>query len=280
MELNIKKSITENGFVILRNVFSETELSNLRSKVIEILTDHPNVKHDPLDKYYLSHRTDNGVLYDVFQRYPVFQPFVRNHLLLDAVEQYLGANFYLYVNSFLYKPQGVSNEVPFHQDFLSRPKEDEKLLAWIAVDNATKDNGCLKVIPGSHKEGFREWFRVEGETHHDRIKISPEEEQEAIKVELNAGDVLLFSNYLIHGSDQNNTPDTRMAYRIVFKSLNKAEIPRATPIMLRGGYPEYVKTLSDLTNEIGTIETNKTQKSEKNFIQKLINKIGYRLTRI
>lgn len=269
--MEIKKQFEKNGFVILKNVFKDENLEKIR-ELTSLIVEKEHVNYNPLDNYYLRHRFDNGVLYDVFQRHPEFAPFVRNEKLLDAVENIFESSFYLYVNSFLYKPSDRNNEVPFHQDFLSRPTESQKLLAWIAIDDATKENGCLKVIPGSHSQGFRKWYRVENETHHDRIYIDQDEIDKAIYVELNAGDVLLFSNYLIHGSDQNNSSKNRRAYRIVYKSLDDSVIPRGTPIMLRGGLPEYLAKLEKPLEE--TPKTNLKAQNSSGFYSKIKKIIG------
>ncbi len=279
------ESLKENGFVILKNVFSETELVKIREFSNSLIDLGKQTIDNPLDQYYFKHRYDNGVLYDVFQRHPEFQSFATNKVILDEIEKGLGSSFYLYVNSFLYKPHDKSNEVPFHQDFLSRGDESEKLIAWISFDHATKENGCLKIIPSSHKNGFREWYTVDGETHHDRIKISDEELKKAIYVELNPGDVLIFNNCLIHASDQNNSPKPRRAFRVVYKALNKAEIPRSTPLMLRGGGADFLKE----NYMISTIQEKKisdskekveVNKSKKNFVQKVCHKVGKKLLSI
>lgn len=153
----------------------------------------------------------------------------------------MGNSFYLYVSSFLYKPNNVSNEVPWHQDFMNRPDKSEKITTWISLDNSHIKNGCLKLIPGSHKHGFREWFNAKGETHHNRLKQDFFNIEDAIYVEMNACDILVFSNYLIHSSEQNQSPVNRKELRFVYKSLDNTAIPRGSPIMMRGGMPEHLK---------------------------------------
>lgn len=256
----------KDGYILLKGVFEENYLSQIRSKIDELIAYSQKELDDPLDEHFLKHRVDNGVLYDVYQRHPFFRPMAENPVLLDEVEKILGANFYLYVNSLLYKPKSKNNEVPWHQDFLSRPNESEKILTWMAIDNATKENGCLKVIPGSHKKGFRDWYRVKGATHHDRIKIDEKELQNASYVEMKAGDVLVFSNYLIHSSDENNSDLPRRAFRAVFKKLDDAKIPRGAPIMMR----------SNLNLEkVGQFKTQ-----QKSTAKKLLNRIGNYLSTI
>ena len=144
------------------------------------------------------------------------------------------------MNSFLYKPPGRSNEVPWHQDFLNKPHESEKILAWIALDDATISNGCLKVIPESHRQGFKDWYTKKGETHHDRLVEGSFNEEDKKYIEMKKGDVLLFSNYLIHGSDQNDSEFHRRAYRVVYKRIDTTFTPRGGPIVMCGNHPNTV----------------------------------------
>ncbi|MDQ8188853.1 phytanoyl-CoA dioxygenase family protein [Roseibacillus persicicus] len=235
--------LKDNGYRILRGVFSKEEteeLAKFSNRVIDYATEGAN---DPFGIDYMKHRTDNGVLYDLYQRHPQYRKFAESSDILDAVAEHLGESIYLYVNSFLYKPGDRDNVVPWHQDFLSRPDESEKILAWISLDHATKKNGCLKVLPGSHKDGFREWYRVEGETHHDRIRLDGLDLDSVEYLELEPGDVMLFSNYVIHGSDQNSSDLPRRAYRVVYKALDTAEVPRGGAITLRGGTPDDLRKI-------------------------------------
>jgi ectoine hydroxylase-related dioxygenase (phytanoyl-CoA dioxygenase family) len=92
----------------------------------------------------------------------------------------------------------------WHQDEYYIPTRDRSLTgAWIAMDNATVENGCLWVIPGSHKHGIL-WPQ---HTHDDRrfdcageAGGYPYTDEDAIPVEVNAGSVVVFNGYLLHRS--------------------------------------------------------------------------------
>lgn len=245
-EIEVDGDIHEDGFCILRDVFTEDYLESKRELVHDIIEYREEGYVDPLtgpDTEYMDHRVDQGVLYDVFWRYPKLQDMPRNERILDAVESVIGPNIYLYATSVVYKPPEGRNEVPLHQDYLGRADESERYIAWMPLYDATKNNGCLKAIPGSHKDGFRDYYTVEGETHHKRLEESEYSEDNLEYFEMGAGDVLLFHHQLIHGSDEVTVDDPRHAYRAVYKSPSKEDIemPRGSPIMLRGGDPESLK---------------------------------------
>lgn len=191
----------------------------------------------------------------------------------------LGENIYLYVNSVVYKPKGRENDVPWHQDFLSRPEESRRYIAWIALHDANRENGCLKVIPGSHKRGYLPWHRVEGETHHDRVRSELVDEKLAEYLELDAGDVLLFDQCLLHSSDKVDTDAPRMVFRVVYKALDGVEIPRGAPIVVKGGRTKSLKTSDGNRPAAGGSEDKTHSQADKPIgqLRLLARKIDNRL---
>lgn len=238
-----KKEFQENGYVILKKVFCEEKLSSVRL-LQERITEYADKKlEDPFSPWSLLHRSDQGVLYDLYQRHPEFQDMATNARVVECLSSMLGDNIYLYDNSLIYKPKGRSNGVPWHQDFISRPQEPLKIIVWMALDNVTRENGALQIIPGSHKNGHLPWHRVKGETHHDRVNPEYVEKlRDKIKyAELEAGDVLLFNMMVMHSSDEVHTDAPRRAFRCSYQSMDKEIFtPRQSPIVVKGGGPEFL----------------------------------------
>jgi phytanoyl-CoA hydroxylase len=258
----------QDGFVVLRSVFSADELQGLGDLLKRIVTYAERGLEDPFARFYLGHRADQGVLYDLYQRHPEFVPFARNRRILDALSEVLGEDLLLYENSVVYKPKGKRNGVPFHQDFISRPDEPRKFIAWMAIDEVTKDGGALKIIPGSHKTGFLPWHRVAGEAHHDRIDEDAIDTAHPVHVTLAPGDVLIFNQLVVHGSDEAHTDSLRLVYRVSYQGFDEILVPRGSPITLRGGLPEdmamrYPKLLPSF--------------EKRGLVRRVINKVGRKL---
>jgi len=274
---NTGEMLSENGFCVIEDVFDEDELQVRRDLVNETIDFYEAGNADPFDgehSEYSRHRVDQGVLYDVFQRYPPFQEMATNERVLDTVESVLGSNIYLYVNSVVYKPEDGANEVPFHQDFMDRPEESDRYIAWMPLYDATRENGCLKVIPGSHKEGFGSYHVEEGETHHTRLDKDQYDEEEIEYLEMEAGDVLLFHQHLMHGSDEVTSSKPRHAFRSVYKAPSPDDVvtPRGGPVMLRGGDPESLRA-ADATAERSEPEEEGTVKKGLHFIGRRLQEI-------
>ncbi|HET6725380.1 MAG TPA: phytanoyl-CoA dioxygenase family protein [Gammaproteobacteria bacterium] len=242
MPKHAKLDLVENGFTILEGVYSAEEVAAARTLIVRVIEYAERGLEDPFDRYYLPHRSDQGVLYDVVQRHPGLWQLARSPQVLDIVASVLGDDVLMYENSVVYKPKGKRNSVPFHQDFISRPDEPLKLIAWTALEPVTVASGAMKVIPGSHRNGFLPWHRVKGETHHDRINESAMPTDTAVYAELEPGDVLIFNQLLVHGSDEVHTDSLRVALRVSYQGFGSVETPRGTPLVMRGGDPEHLAT--------------------------------------
>lgn len=226
----------KDGYVILKNIINRRTLGKLKRQLnneVKHLRGSYDAEQDKMTQWCLPHRLDNGVLYDTYQRYPYMRPLAEHSKITDFIQQRFNSGVYLYVSSYLFKPPGSDNQVPWHQDFLSQPDKHDKIVVWIALDNMRRNNGCIKVIPGSHKGGFRQFTKTAGATHHSSIELTQEDEANVRYVEMQAGDALVFSNYLIHSSEQNDSADYRRAARFVYASSDHLVMPRCTPIIIK-----------------------------------------------
>jgi phytanoyl-CoA hydroxylase len=109
------------------------------------------------------------------------------------------------------KPPGLPGQA-WHQDERYIPTRDRSLLgAWIALDDATIENGCLWVLPGSHRMGYLHPTRDHGRP--DEFDPSEEafgfDDRDAVPVEAKPGDVIFFNGYLLHRSLKNRSTGTR-----------------------------------------------------------------------
>lgn len=258
------------GFIVLRSVFTEETLAPMRALLCEIIDYADRNYYDPFTRYYMKHRSDQGVLYDIYQRHPEVGVFARNPVILESLSKILGGDILLYENSVVYKPKGRKNGVPFHQDFISRPNEPPKFIAWMAIDPVRKDGGALKVIPGSHRGGFLPWHRVKGETHHDRIDPSKLDISNLQHIELDPGDVLIFNQLVVHGSDEAHTDSLRLVYRVSYQSFDEIYVPRGAPIVVHGGRPD----------SLSTRFTMPEGSQKKSLVRRAINRVGRTLASV
>ena len=141
-------------------------------------------------------------------------PLVREYLgharITDVLTQLVSPNVKCMQSMLFVKAPGKPGQ-SWHQDEYFIPTRDQSLIgAWIAVDDAAVENGCLWVIPGSHKEGYlRRRLPYRGDQYGDKdvCDLAPYTEDDAVPVEVPSGSVVFFHGYLLHSSRANRTKD-------------------------------------------------------------------------
>ncbi len=144
---------------------------------------------------------------------PVVRHYTTHPKIAEVLGRIVGAHLGKWWNGgvkcmqsmFFAKPPGKPGQA-WHQDEVFIPTRDRSLCGvWIAVDDATVDNGCLWVLPGSHRKGMLYPYR--DHDRPDQFDVSPEsygfDDLNEIPVELPAGSVLFFNGYLLHRSKPN-----------------------------------------------------------------------------
>jgi len=138
-----------------------------------------------------------------------FLNFGRMPAILDMVEQLIGPDFALWNSSFFAKPARVGTRTPWHQDGEYWPiRPLATCSVWIAVDPANRENGCLRVIPGSHRRrelGRHDFNGAEGLSLPLEIRAGEFDETAARDIVLDTGQVSLHDIYLVHGSEPNTS---------------------------------------------------------------------------
>ena len=142
-----------------------------------------------------------------------FLDIARIPAILDMVEQLIGPDFALWNSSFFAKPARVGTRTPWHQDGEYWPiRPLTTCSVWIAVDPATRENGCLRVIPGSHRRrelGSHDFNGADGLSLPLEIREDEFDEATARDLVLDTGQVSLHDVYLIHGSEPNHSEKPR-----------------------------------------------------------------------
>jgi ectoine hydroxylase-related dioxygenase (phytanoyl-CoA dioxygenase family) len=134
---------------------------------------------------------------------PVLEGVARTPAVVDLLTAVIGPNVKLVQTMLFIKSEGRPGQA-WHQDEYFIPTRDRSLAAaWIALDDATVENGCLWVIPGSHRRGVLYPDREHDNTDFDCSVESygfAYSEADAVPVEVPAGAVVLFDGYLLHRS--------------------------------------------------------------------------------
>jgi hypothetical protein len=107
-----------------------------------------------------------------------------------------------------------SGEIPWHQDWFYWSMEPPMgVTAWLALDRTTRENSCVRVIPGSHKRAIPH-VPVHGKSFQTGADPALFDESQAVDMELEAGEFFLFNERLLHGSLPNRSRSPRLGLAI------------------------------------------------------------------
>ena len=142
----------------------------------------------------------------------IFNEFINNQVLCDILEDILGPNVDCFLSQFIFKNPGAWGQ-PWHQDSSYFPFDREPQVgAWLATSEATLENGCLVILPGSHKEHLHEHLPDDREgSNYGYTEIKDHDFSKEVPMALDTGDLLLFHSFLMHKSYDNNSQARRTA---------------------------------------------------------------------
>ena len=141
--------------------------------------------------------------------------------LLDAVESFLGPDLVIDGTLVFYKPPHDSSYASWHQDSVySGWHLTPSISAWIALTSSNRNNGCMRVVPGSHKLGLLEHDNVLDDPNllnrrGERIRMDVKE-SDAIDVVLRPGEMSLHHTNIVHGSNANTSDGPRIGFIVRF----------------------------------------------------------------
>jgi hypothetical protein len=143
--------------------------------------------------------------------------------VLDLVTPILGPDVALFSSHFLCKPAGDGRRVPWHQDsFYWRHMMDpvQVVTVWLAIDPSTADNGAMRVIPRTHRDGDAAYEDVDVSinTFPKEIKRELLREDQAVTLALRPNHCSLHDAGLFHGSARNLSTTRRCGYTMRYMS--------------------------------------------------------------
>jgi len=197
----------ENGFLVVEDALSRAELDEVLSETTEICRGaRGQIGGLPTVTPAM---TDEDVLRQVLCiHFPhklseVMKSKLGHPTIVDVLTKCISPNVKCMQSMLFVKSSGKPGQA-WHQDEVYIPTRDRSLTGgWIALDDATVENGCLWVIPGSHKRGimyFQEWH---GDPRFDcalEARRFPWSNDDAVPVEVKAGSIVFFNGYLLHRS--------------------------------------------------------------------------------
>jgi phytanoyl-CoA hydroxylase len=138
--------------------------------------------------------------------------------LMPLLDQLIGSGHRMIQDMALLKPPFRGAEKPWHQDtaYFDYTPLGGVIGVWIALDEATVENGCMQVIPGSHLDGPAKHYHV----RDCQLEDGGVQVDRAVVVPLKPGGALFFSGLIHHGTPPNTSGDRRRALQFHYAAAN------------------------------------------------------------
>lgn len=206
----------ENGYLLhKKQLFSQEKLDELTNIFEDQLAKKGSKLSDELDT---PHFREERLL-----------KFLLSDEVLDLVEPIIGPNIGLWSSHFICKDPFKGRATPWHEDssyWKGRLDRFDKIITvWLAIDKSWKENGCMRVIPKTHLNGFSDYEGVDGATNLFNTQIKQVNEELAVDFELERGECSLHDSRMIHGAKPNLSPYRRCGYTMRYFSTECRVLP-------------------------------------------------------
>ena len=227
------------GYLMAKNAVSREQLTKLQSE-IKVWVDESRQHTKPYGEPTIDGRprfdmgTDHTALKPALRRInnpsdiseSYFQ-VMSDSKMVDMVADLIGVNVKFHHCKINLKCPGANTTVHYHQDFAFTPhSNDDVVTALLLLDDVTEDNGCLMVVPGSHKGKMYSLY--DGKQFIGRVDDATETflKSKQIPVVGSAGDVCLMHTRLAHGSAPNKSAHSRGLYICVYTAADAVPLAR------------------------------------------------------
>ncbi|WP_254443810.1 phytanoyl-CoA dioxygenase family protein [Ruegeria sp. HKCCA4008] len=206
---DIATTYERDGFVAPLDILTVSEVQTLRDdfeKAERTLRDDP-------EKLKLLYSYPDRLI-------PSFDALLRHPKLIEAASTVLGPDLMVWSGALFVKEARSSKIVSWHQDLTYWGLDDaEEVTCWVAISEASEQSGCMKFVPGSHKN--RIVPHVDTFSKNNLLSRGQEiavdvNEQDAVAAELRAGQASMHHGHLFHASGPNNTDDRRIGAALRF----------------------------------------------------------------
>jgi hypothetical protein len=207
----------EQGYLKFGRIFTAREMAELDEHVTEMIAALPEGKRpEELD---VPHFTD-----------PWLFRYLVDPRVLDVIEDFIGPDIALWSSHFIAKPGGDGKIVPWHTDgayWNGRLDPMDVITLWLAVDPAAAENGCMRVLPGSHRalrSHIDSYEPVDHASNVFPVRIPPGliDESCSVDLELEVGECSFHDAWTIHGSNANLSTRRRCGYTMRYMPASVA----------------------------------------------------------
>jgi ectoine hydroxylase-related dioxygenase (phytanoyl-CoA dioxygenase family) len=196
------------GWVIPQFRLPADRVDALRGALDELIRNNPGVRPEKLVSAHIEGDNGEGV-----RGSAAFLALAQDPQIVELVSGVIGDDIVLWGCHVFCKPAGDGYETPWHQDGHYWPiRPLANCTVWVALEASTRENGCLRVIPRSHRDRVLHEHLHEDRTDltlNQRMAAGSFDETQAVDLELQPGQMSLHEVYMIHGAAANRSAKRR-----------------------------------------------------------------------
>ena len=198
----------EAGYFLLDSAFTPQEIAAVIAEIDPVETRQEAALAKSGQEHFIYKPGQITFTIHMVMRSAALRAFSRHRVFLDLCHDLMGPKARLYWDQAVYKKPGMAQDFPWHQDNgYTFTSPQQYLTCWVALTDATVENGCPWVVPGLHRVGTLAHRSTP--YGHACLEGMPEG---AVAVPAKAGDIVVFSSLTPHRTGPNLTGETRRSY--------------------------------------------------------------------
>ncbi|MGH7142526.1 MAG: phytanoyl-CoA dioxygenase family protein [Planctomycetota bacterium] len=203
----------QDGFLLVDGLFDRTELAGMKAEIKRVLQQAG--KSGMLEG-------GTGVYVGLTAASRMFHDINADRRVVEPLTQLMGPDVEFWSDKVVFKSAKVDFASPWHQDWWYWEGAN-KVSIWIALDDATPENGCLKFLPGSHRSVLRKAAGVNDDKFVNRMEDGAVDEAKAVTVPVAAGGGVFFHDLALHSSLPNVKKQDRWALISTYRDAAQAD---------------------------------------------------------
>lgn len=202
-QAELRARYEEQGYALFPDALDAPLIAEAQEHVAWLMSRHPDLRPEQLG-------------HTLVAKDPFWVRLVSDERLLDIAETFIGPDIALFASHYICKPARDGQPVLWHQDGSYWPLDPMAVVTlWLAVDDSLPENGCLRVIPGSHRGSLKTKRPRRDVANVLSSEIDAEvDASAAVDCVLRAGGVEVHHPNIVHGSEANRSPLRRCGLTI------------------------------------------------------------------
>lgn len=257
----LSEEFAERGFVVIEDLIAPANLDSIKAAAARIVDEFDIDKHRSVfstrhqdrdrDRYFIDSAESvhcfleefaldedgalnrpkaqaiNKIGHAMHDMTPEFTEFCRLPVFAELLHAIGFERPQLWQSMYIFKQPKIGGEVRWHQDASYLIAGGNGVIGlWVAIEDASRSNGCLWLQPGGHRSSLREIYEVTPDAETGMLRTLSEEhwpdQSDAVPVEVPAGSIVAFSDHMPHYSSQNFSDRSRQAMTMHFTELGAA----------------------------------------------------------